>query len=128
PGDVIPAIGDGGSGLAVVVATSRHKQRLGDSEARDRLLAEAVTDLLGRTDLEPYRPAIAAAPSERWWSVTQWEIDNDCHDYCAAEGAHDAGSWCSGGSGKAWVDTIRVEFAALYNIDDSLAEEAPDAH
>ena len=112
--------GEDGSGRGIVVATSRHSRHLDPDEARDRLLAEAVTDVIGRVDtLDPWRPLLHHMVECRWHSITTAEIVDGTHD-CAGVGECQPGGWCSEGHGRAWVDVLDVANNRVYDLEEEI--------
>lgn len=134
PGSILPAWDESGHGLAVVVATSRHKRKLSTGDAVALLAVEAV-HYCGGASLAPEdrEKAVEVAARmvreqgvTRWRSVTQREVDEDVHGF-----GHDApcepGRWCADGSGAAWMDVLSVNTGAVEDAvnRDVLGEAKP---
>lgn len=124
PGDVVESWGEDGNGLAVVVATSRHRGHLAGDEARELLLAEAVLGTIGRVpDLEVWRPVLDHANTWRWYRVTKREIDTGAHE-CSSDYGCAPGAWCVEGQGAGWVEVVGLTNNRIYDREAELADQA----
>lgn len=113
PGSVISCFYDGRSGLAVVTATSRHRDVFSET-AGETLLWPEVAAHLGLTpdelaDVQDHRPSIVR--HDRWQSVTAWDIEmGDVPDEV------DVGGWSNEGTGQAFMDVMYVMFSDVETV------------
>lgn len=118
PGEVVSTWGEGGSGLGVVLATSRHKATV---EAFDAMwtLAEHAVEHFGWDDTDEARKKAVARVAAHigsmqrpyyWHSVTATELAEGLH---CCENECEPGSWCTEGSGQAWVRVLTVDFSVV---------------
>lgn len=82
------------TGTGVIIASSRAKRTLGESEAIERLRDEHDNTVIG-------------IEVRRWHRVTQWDVDNGN----LSEEA-DLGSYAEDASGRGWIDVALPTFAA----------------
>jgi hypothetical protein len=129
-GGAVSSWDDGGSGTAIVMATSRHKARLDLDDALHLLAEEVVSDTIGYNN-EDQRVALVVAAVDwlaehaqesTWRSVTKTEITEGTHD-CMGDWDCDEGSWCTAGQGKAWVDVLS---ANTLSLEEHLEQAVPD--
>lgn len=134
PGSVVSSIEDGGrNGLAVVLATSRHKRTFSLDDACVILVREVVGYSFpvweSREDYDRAakvaRRFVAQQHPYRWRSVTAAEMDLlDGEHCCEADGEH---PWCTEGRGKAWMDVISCPTGVVEDAirREVLGEEVP---
>jgi hypothetical protein len=97
PGSMINAVWEDGTrsrvGPALVLGTSRHAIPFG---------GDAQAALVKEWGIYDPDEQVVGITTELWHSVTQRELDEESHDFCAVDG-HGPGDWCSAGQGSAFV-------------------------